>query len=150
MKRQLSKRELELLSAELKGKFAREFFSRKDRAELQDDSLLFRNGELLFFRLNNQWIPSLKYLQFDGFLPTVVIDMGAVAFVASGADVMRPGIVQIDDVILANSLVAVVDEKNHKPVVVGQALFDASAMRSLFKGKVIKTLHYVGDKWWGL
>ena len=78
----------------------------------------------------------------------VTVDMGAVKFLANGADVMAPGIVAADENIEAGDIVFVVDVMHKKPLSVGEALMDGKAMVEEKKGKAIKTLHFVGDEIW--
>ena len=74
--------------------------------------------------------------------------MGAVKFVASGADVMRPGIKEIDPAIKKDDLVVVVDITHKKPLCVAHAQFSGEEMQKMGKGKVLKNVHYVGDEIW--
>ena len=80
----------------------------------------------------------------------VTVDMGAVKFVVNGADIMRPGITAVSDDVLAGHPVQIVEERHGKPLAIGIALFDAPAMREQQQGKMVKTLHYVGDEIWNL
>lgn len=80
----------------------------------------------------------------------VTVDMGAVKFVVNGADIMRPGITGVSDDVLAGRPVQIVEERHGKPLAIGIALFDAGAMREQQQGKMVKTLHYVGDEIWNL
>lgn len=80
----------------------------------------------------------------------IVVDSGAVPFVAKGADVMRPGITSISPDVRAGRPVQVVEEKYGKPLAVGIALLDAVAMQERETGKVVKTIHFVGDEIWAL
>ncbi|MDK2989107.1 MAG: hypothetical protein PWR16_636 [Methanoculleus sp.] len=80
----------------------------------------------------------------------VVVDAGAVRFVANGADAMRPGIVSISPDVRAGHPVQVVEERHGKPLAVGIALFDAADMERQEKGKSVKSIHYVGDDIWNL
>lgn len=80
----------------------------------------------------------------------VTVDMGAVKFVANGADIMAPGIVDADPTIQTGNAVWIRDEKNLRPMAVGQALLDGPVMVESNEGKAVKTLHYVGDKIWAL
>jgi predicted RNA-binding protein (TIGR00451 family) len=70
-----------------------------------------------------------------------------VKFVSNGADIMRPGIVDIGEFKLGD-FVSIVDENNKKPIAVGEALFDSVSMKGMDSGKVVKMVHYVGDKIW--
>jgi len=81
---------------------------------------------------------------------TIVVDMGAVPFVAKGADVMRPGIVSVTDDIRKGSPAIVVEERHRKALAVVVTLLDAPAIRAETKGKMAKAVHHVGDALWGL
>ena len=74
--------------------------------------------------------------------------MGAVKFVSSGADIMRPGIVELDKAIKKDEIVVVVDQSHKKPLCVARALFSGEEISSLKQGKVLKNLHWVGDVVW--
>lgn len=125
--------------------------SKKDQVELCEDDahkLLLINKEPAFFWYAQQWIPMLKLLQKKELLKKITIDMGAVKFIINGADVMRPGIVEIEDGIQKDDFIVIIDQNNKKPLAVGIALFKSEEMRALPKGKAIKTIHYVGDDMW--
>jgi len=76
----------------------------------------------------------------------VVVDAGAVRFIANGADVMNPGIVAADPEIAAGDLVVVIEEKHRKPLAIGRALIPGTEMKG--EGKAVKSLHHVGDHIW--
>ncbi|TLZ69855.1 MAG: RNA-binding protein [Methanobacteriota archaeon] len=80
----------------------------------------------------------------------VTVDMGAVRFVYNGADVMAPGIVDADPGIAPGDLVWVRDEKNRRPLAVGEALISGPEMVASEHGKAVRTLHHVGDPLWKL
>jgi len=80
----------------------------------------------------------------------VTVDMGAVKFVYNGADVMAPGIVDADPAIRAGDLVWVRDEKNLRPLAVGEALMSGPEMVASEKGKAVTSVHHVGDPLWRL
>lgn len=124
--------------------------SKKDQVELIEDKfkIILLNKKPAFFYYQNQAVPTLKYLQEHAVLKKITVDMGAVKFVVNGADVMRPGIVDIEDKIKKEEFIVVVDKNNHKPLAVGIALFDSQEMQSMNSGKVIKNIHYVGDELW--
>lgn len=75
------------------------------------------------------------------------VDMGAVKFVTNGADVMGPGIVEADAALQPGDVVWVRDERNRRPLAVGQALVPGAEMAKR-PGKKIKSLHRVGDEVW--
>lgn len=80
----------------------------------------------------------------------VVVDMGAVRFMANGADVMSPGIVDADPDLTEGDVVVVVDETHRKPLAVGISLISGSEMVENDKGKAVKTIHFIGDTIWDL
>lgn len=80
----------------------------------------------------------------------VVVDMGAVRFMANGADVMSPGIVDADSNLLEGDVVVVVDETHRKPLAVGISLISGPEMVENDKGKAVKTIHFIGDPIWDL
>ncbi len=152
MKKQLSKSDIKQLNIELKDKYGfPDFFRPKDRIELWEEEQRFivQDGEKLFFYKDTHLVPTLRLLQKNNFLKKVIVDMGAVKFVTSGAAVMRPGIVAVDDDIKPHDIIAVVDETHQKPLAVGHALFSSADIRNMDKGKTVEIFHYVGDKIWG-
>ena len=76
--------------------------------------------------------------------------MGAVRFMANGADVMSPGIVDADPDLVEGDVVVVVDETHRKPLAVGISLISGSEMVENDKGKAVKTIHFIGDPIWDL
>lgn len=126
---------------------------KKDVCELVEDEwkVIVVNKEPQFFYYNDTVLPTLRKLQQNPeMLKQVTVDMGAVKFVVNGADIMRPGVVDIQEGILKDECVVIVDENNHKALAIGIALFDTEGMKSATSGKVIKSIHYVGDGLWNL
>ncbi len=74
----------------------------------------------------------------------VTVDSGAISFVSDGANVMRPGITEATDDIDPGDLVVIVEETHHKSLAVGRAETHGSDMVGE-SGKVVETLHHVGD-----
>ena len=124
--------------------------SKKDQVELVEDEfkILFINNQPAFFYFKDKPVPTLKYLQTHEVLKKITVDMGAVKFVVNGADIMRPGIVEIEDGINKDDFIVIIDVNNKKLLSVGIALLGTEEMRSVDSGKVIKNIHYVGDKLW--
>ncbi len=139
------------------------------RAEIGDSADLFStegieivetSGEVTLFLVRRRPLlmetkgvvfPTLRGLLEHPFTERkIVVDSGAVPFVAKGADVMRPGITSISPDVRAGCPVQVVEEKYGKPLAVGIALFDAAQMQEKENGKVVKTIHFVGDEIWVL
>ena len=151
MKRQrLSKKDIKELNSRLEQRFGLEsFLNKKDKIELIGDELIQVNDVVQFFYFEEQLIPSLKLIMQNNFLKKVLVDMPAVPFMVRGADVMRPGIKQFDE-FEKDSIILIVDETHQKPLAIGQALFSSKEMQELEKGKVIKNLHWVGDRIWNI
>lgn len=124
--------------------------TKKDHIELYNEKVIVINKEPLFFYHENKIIPTLKYLLKHEALKQIVVDMGAVKFVTSGADIMRPGIVHIDDNIAKDDVVVIIDQTHKKPLAVGIALLCSEDMQKVSSGKVVKNIHYVGDDIWKL
>ena len=136
------------INEKLKSTYGLDMLSKKDKVELADEKYYFVNSNLHFFLHEGKIIPTLKLILTNNFLKKITVDMGAVRFVASGADVMRPGITAIDEGINKDDIISIVDIKNNKPLAIGWALFSEKEMKEMTSGKVIKNLHYVGDDIW--
>jgi len=127
--------------------------SKKDQAELleREFKVILVNKISAFFYYDEKIIPTLKFLQnHPTILKQVVVDMGAVKFMVSGADVMRSGIVEIAPEISKDDFVVIVDVNNKKPLAVGIALYSSEEMKEIKTGKVIRNIHFVGDELWKL
>lgn len=146
--KRLSKKEIKEINKQVEQRFAiSEFFDKKDKVELIDEQIITLNDESSFFYHENKPIPTLKLIIKNNFLKKVVVDMPAVPFMVKGADVMRPGITELEE-FNKGDYVVVVDEKHSKPLAIGQALFSSEEIKEMEKGKVIENLHWVGDKIW--
>lgn len=149
--KQLSKSDIKKLNEEILKQFNKsEFFSKKDKITIIDMShtLLVVKDFPLFFYHDGKPVPTLKLLIEQPLLKQVTVDMGAVKFVTSGADVMRPGITELDHKIRKDEFVVVVDETHKKPLAVAKALFSGEEIFKMEKGKVLASLHYVSDAIW--
>ncbi|OYT31975.1 RNA-binding protein [Candidatus Woesearchaeota archaeon] len=151
MKKQLNKSEIQNLKEKIKEKYGIELFSKKDKIEITEKNnikIILKEGKPIFFYHKEEIVPTIKLLQENNFLKTITIDMGAVRFVANGADVMRPGITRIKEGIEKGENVAVTDEKYNKIIAVCKTLYSGEEIKKMDKGKVLENLHYVGDKIW--
>tara|TARA_Y100000031_G_C8052187_1_gene306680 strand:- start:52 stop:516 length:465 start_codon:yes stop_codon:yes gene_type:complete len=131
-------------------------FSKKDKVEIWEDKekelrLYVVNDLISFFYNEDKLVPTLKLLQENsGLLKRMVVDMGAVKFVVSGADIMRPGIVSFSEDIYAGDFVVIVDENHQKPLAVGISKNSSEELCAIDKGKVVKNIHFIGDDLWKL
>lgn len=125
--------------------------NKKDQVELREEKnykIIFLNKQPFLFYYGKQILPTLKYLQNHEILRKITVDMGAIKYIINGADIMRPGIKKIEPGLKENEFVVIIDENNQKPLAVGKALFSSEEMEIKTSGKVIKNIHYVGDKLW--
>lgn len=146
-KRALPKREIRDLNSKIL------FFQLdvKSTVEVVEDArgtIILQEGEPALLLHQGEWLPTLQALNKSNPLKKITVDMGAIPYVCSGADVMRPGIKKIEDGIGKNSPVCIIDEKYGKILAVGIALFDSEEMRKMEKGKMVKNINYVGDWIW--
>jgi len=96
-------------------KFVDQIFPKKCNVEVIEteagDTLYAINNVLKLWKSEEGYIPVLTLLlnkQVD--LKTIVVDFGAVRYVANGADVMRPGITKIDPSIRKGDIVRIIEE----------------------------------------
>jgi len=75
----------------------------------------------------------------------VTVDAGAVSFVSDGADVMRPGIVEVTDDIEPGDVVLIAEEAHGTVLAVGHARVPGDGMLGE-SGKVVDSVHHVGDE----
>ncbi|HID60871.1 MAG TPA: RNA-binding protein [Hadesarchaea archaeon] len=112
------------------------------------DEIILGGGKELFIRGARGLFPTLLGAELLE-LRQVAVDMGAVPYVANGADVMGPGVVSADVEIKVGEAVTVVDERHGKTLAVGVAQVPGTEMKAP-EGKVVKNVHHVGDKRWRL
>jgi len=96
----------------------------------------------------NGLLPSLTNEELLKTLPTIVVDMGAIPHVCSGADVMRPGIKEVRGEFAKGDVLLVKDIRFGKAIGLCVAEASSDSMRQMSKGKAAKNVHYVGDQFW--
>jgi PUA domain protein len=107
------------------------------------------NSQPYIILVNEKPFPTLKAVIDNNIHgKQVVVDMGAVKFMANGADVMSPGIVATDENIDKDDTVIIVDENHKQPLAIGTSLITGNEMVKNDKGKAIKTIHFIGDNIW--
>jgi len=146
MKKAMKNKEVKELISLVSEKYSYEL--PKDERYEKNDNIILVNNEPLFFYFEEKIVPSLRLLLDDMILKKITIDMGAVPYAAKGADMMRPGITNIDDSIEKDDFVVVIDETHSKPIAVGVALFNSQDIKTMYAGKVVKNIHYIGDNIW--
>jgi PUA domain protein len=148
----LSKSEIKEINYVTQKLYGKEFLNKKDFVQIQQEPIkhIKVNKKPILFFYEDKPIPLLKILLQEQILKKIIVDMGAVRFLCNGADVMRPGVVEIDDDIEKGEIVAVIDEKNKTPLVVGKTMYDSKEMQQKNDGRIIKNLHYIGDALWNI
>jgi PUA domain protein len=110
--------------------------------------VLLVNRKPLLFRIGEDVYPTLLFQEILSTLPKIVVDMGAIRHVCNGADVMAPGIVRYDGKFDKGNLVLVVDVKHGKQLALGEIQYDSETVKTVTKGVVVKTIHFVSDDIW--
>ncbi|MFO7711178.1 MAG: RNA-binding protein [Candidatus Woesearchaeota archaeon] len=151
-RKRLKKSDIRKLNEKVSSLYGIDVPDKNDIVEEVSDEyhLIFVNGKPLFFYHGEKMLPTLKLLLEHDILRHVIVDMGAVRFVTNGADVMRPGIVQVDPEIIEGEAVSVLDENNRKPLGIGIALFSGKDMQEKESGKVLSNIHHIGDPLWNM
>jgi PUA-domain protein len=148
-RRMLKKSEIKkIFPAIAKFKKELEFDEKRTRIEIivtEAVSLYLFEGKPFLFRSEDKLIPTLFFKQYISSAPKIIVDMGAVPHLCNGADAMAPGVQKVEDEFSKGDLVLIVEEKYGKVIAIGEALFDSNEIAKMNQGKVIKTLHYVGD-----
>ena len=148
----LKRKEIEAYASALEALLGATVFSPDDtvdEAEGPEFRVVFVNGPALAMVLGDR--PMLTIRGLLAYRPTrryVTVDMGAVPYIYNGADVMVPGIVEADPVIAPGDFVWVRDERNKRPLAIGEALLSGPAMVAQDKGKAVRSIHHVGDELW--
>lgn len=121
-----------------------------ESTETQAGEVFLIGGRPLLASYKGVFLPTLMFDEALNRLPKIVVNMGAVPHVCNGADVMAPGVVRIEGEFQADEFLLVIDERHRKPLAIGLALFNSGDMKSLEQGRIVKNLHFVGDKLWKL
>lgn len=122
--------------------------SNVEKVEFEDFEVYLVNGKPLLVKVEEKIFPTLFFQEAVQIFPRVVVDMGAVPYICRGADVMRPGIIEVMGEFDSNSFIVIVDEKHKKPLALGLSLYTSKEIEKHSHGKMIKNIHFVGDKIW--
>ncbi|MEM0449702.1 MAG: PUA domain-containing protein [Methanomassiliicoccales archaeon] len=153
-RKRLREKEISNLANEISNRLGCKVFNTNDTVDIAESpgmELIFVDGQVLgFIRHGKAFLSIRGLLKYQATKAFVTVDMGAVRFIVNGADVMGPGILDADESIQIGDLVWVRDERNKKPLAVGEALISGLEMKTRRPGKAIKNLLFVGDKLWKL
>jgi len=118
-------------------------FELAEIVEREDRVLLIDRRPVLVMKSTGEIVPHVE--AYDGRVrcSRVKVDEGAVPFIKGGADVMAPGVVSFEE-FDKGDVVAVVDLKD-RVISSGIAMVSSTEMAGVRKGKVIRTVHSVGD-----
>jgi len=151
-RKRLREKELKALSEGLSSATGVEVLALKDTVDTAvgpDYELVFVNNVIEGIIVEGKPFLTVRGLLKHNVLQRyVTVDMGAVPFVTNGADVMTPGIVEVDPQVREGDMVWIRDVTHKRPLAVGRALVSAEIMAAKSPGKAIKNLHFVGDKVW--
>ncbi|MCL1971103.1 MAG: DUF1947 domain-containing protein [Candidatus Bathyarchaeota archaeon] len=118
-----------------------------EMVEVENVQIYTINSRPIMFKADG-FLPHLHFTEFIQTAPKITVDMGAIPFVCKGANVMAPGIRHIEKEFSKGDLVIVIDEKHGKTLALGESMFNTTEMKNTKNGPVIKTIHYVSDKYW--
>lgn len=151
-RKRLREKELKALAEEFLSATGVEIIGPKDTvdtAEGPECELVIINNVIEGLMVEGRAFPTIRgLLKHKATKRYVSVDMGAVPYVTNGADVMAPGIVEVDPGIKEGDLVWIRDMTHKRPLAIGKALVSAEVMAAKSPGKAIKNLHFVGDKIW--
>lgn len=137
------------LSAPQYSEYVRQHVQVEVMRELGDGELYYVNGKPFLIRRGSKFFPSLKSLEWLKIIfPKAVVDMGAVPYVAKGADVMAPGIRRVEKEFNQGETVIVSEEKYGKNLAVTEAIMTSAQIMQERRGKALYNVHYVGDRFW--
>ncbi len=151
--------EIKKIAQDMQNKYSVELLGKKDKVEIvetdevcvllkNDSSLLFKH-KIIDGETKEEWFPTLKSVfSTEIKLKRITVDKGAIKFVLNGADIMRPGITNIESNIEKGELILIIEEAQEKPLALGIALYNSEEMKNQTQGKVIQNIHYLNDKIW--
>ncbi len=119
-------------------------------AEPEDGVVFVALDKYEFVHPGEDYFPFLGSAPTLELFPAVVVDEGAIRFMLNGADVMRPGVRNLDDWGDAGRMVVVREEKKGRAIAAGPALVRSSEAKEMTKGGCVKNIHHVGDRYWNL
>ena len=102
-------------------------------------------GLFIVLPIERFYIPFIDSLDMFRDYPRIEVDEGAAKALLRGADLMAPGIKGYTEFDVGE---LVVIGYGNSYIAIGEALEPSSRLSEMERGKVIKTLHYKGDKIW--
>jgi len=99
----------------------------------------------IIISFNKYYIPFLETISCFEDIPSITVDEGAAKAVLRGADLMAPGVKNLDE-FEKDKLVVI--KYNNSYLALGKTLYSSSEIKMMNKGKIVEILHYKGDKLW--
>ncbi len=144
----IRKKEAKKIAEEIKNKTGINLSGTMEKIKMNPLSIILVDKEPVILEYNNSYYLTVYgILKFKPEKNKVTVDEGAKEFILNGADVMRPGITQVDENIKKGDFVYI-EVENFMPVAVGIALMNGNEMKTKDKGKAVKNIHHIGDKIW--
>lgn len=116
--------------------------------KLNSNISILVSDSFMLINLNDNVFPFLKDKETLGKLPIITVDQGAIRFICNGANIMRPGIKDMNHDFQKNAIVVIVEELHNTNIAVGQTLYSKNEILDLKQGPVISNLHFLGDDIW--
>lgn len=118
--------------------------------ELNNKIEVFHSDYFIIVKAQEHYFPFLKDFKTIDKLPKIIVDKGAIPFVCKGANIMRPGIKEIDDSFKQDDIIVISEELHTKNIAIGKSMYSSDEILNLEKGIVILNLHFVGDNIWNI
>lgn len=120
--------------------------SKKDEIK-ENNGIILKDNIPYLIIIDNKYLPHLKSIPEENY-SSVYVDKGAIPFIAKGADLMKPGIREIEQQIKKNDIIMIKDENAKKTIALGFSLYNFEEMQQQEKGKSIIIYHYIGDQYY--
>ncbi|UCH31923.1 MAG: DUF1947 domain-containing protein [Candidatus Bathyarchaeota archaeon] len=137
-----------LRQTKLDPKFLSELKPPIELANTDHERIYFVEKEPILIESNGRIFPSLTAFKILSNMPQIIVNMGAIAPICNGADVMAPGIVKYEKDFNEGDFVVVLDEQHRKPIAITLSLYNTKKAKQFKSGKILKNIHHVGDKLW--
>lgn len=111
-----------------------------------EDNIIYLDKKPLCFIYEDKIIPTLHIISsFDVNMKYVKVNKGAIEKILNGADVFRPGIIELSNDIKKGDIVVILSEDDYL-LAIGISEYDYEEIIKMEKGKIIKNIHYINDK----
>jgi PUA domain protein len=116
--------------------------------EISVGNIILIDGKASFIQFKDQIFPTLLNENVLTKLPSIKVDMGAVPHICNGADLMAPGLVEINGVFDSGEIIVILEERFLKMIAIGKSLYSSNEIAKKKYGKIAFNLHFVGDVFW--